>query len=577
MPQTTKQVKRLIGFIQFFKNFIPNLGKKLIPFYQMLRKDAKIEATEEHYKNLEILKNDLVEATKMSLRLPKPGLQYVLLCDASYYEAGFVLMVEDYVEEPNAKSKKTFAPVAFGSHLFNTAQLKFSIYYKEFLVLYYALDHFAHYLWCSSHPIMVLTDNKSLTQFFQSKTIPPTLWNFLDRVLSFNLVIAHIPGRANYAADFLSRMQTDRSAKMSLKLTDKIPIKEVHIDTTAQIPDVMVNLISWNEDDFDTTERKFIEQLRMCGLFDQYVEQTKNEVGTDIKGFLQLKKPEINEVHYNNPLDVLSDITDRMQPLNLYSEQQQDEDIRKIIRWKKDNVTADLTYECKTVRKYFKQINRLVVEEGVLFRLFYDDIGQIQYKQYCLPKQLWKEVVYRLHNSRTAGHVGILKTIREFRQRFYFPGFSEYLIDFIRNCLTCLQLKPADERQLKPPLQPVSSLQSFPGDMLQIDLVGTFNSPIYKYVLSGIDVFSKYLFAVPLTNGSADTVAKELVKIFFNHSYLPHTIVSDLGSTFVSELLQELAELLEIKLKHASLKHPQSIGAVEGSHGPLKRILKINK
>ena len=82
----------------------------------------------------------------MSLRLSKPGMQDVLLCDASYYETGFVLMLEEYVEEPNAKSKKTFAPVAFGSDFFNTAQLKFSIYYKEFLALYYALDHFAHYL-----------------------------------------------------------------------------------------------------------------------------------------------------------------------------------------------------------------------------------------------------------------------------------------------------------------------------------------------------------------------------------------------------------------------------------------------
>ena len=181
--------------------------------------------------------------------------------------------------------------------------------------------------------------------------------------------------------------------------------------------------------------------------------------------------------------------------------------------------------------------------------------------------------MYRLHNSRRAGNVGILKTIREFRQRFFFPGFSEYLIGFIRNCLTNLQLNPVNERQLKPPLQPGSSFQSFPGDMLQIDLVGTFNSPVYKYVLSGIDVFFKTLFSVPLTNGSADTVARELVKIFFNHSCLPHTIVSDLGFTFVSELMPKLAKFLEIKLKHASLKHLQSIGEVERSHGPPKRIL----
>ena len=112
--------------------------------------------------------------------------------------------------------------------------------------------------------------------------------------------------------------------------------------------------------------------------------------------------------------------------------------------------------------------------------------------------------------------------------------------------------------------------------MLQINLVGPLKSSQFKYVLSGIDVFTKYLFVVPLSNGYADTVARELVKVFFQHSYIPQTILSDLGTNFTSELMSELASLLEVKLKHASLKHPQTIGAVERSHGPLKRILKLN-
>ena len=263
MPQTTKQVKRLIGFLQFFRNYIPNLGEKLLPFYKMLKKDVEIVADDSHYKSLSILKNDLVEAAKTTLRLPKPGKRYVLLCDASYYASGFVLMIEDYVEDESNKVKKKYAPVCFGSQLFTTAQLKFSVYYKEFLALYYALDNFAHYLWCSSHPVLVMTDNKSLTQFFQSKTIPPSLWNFLDRVLSFNLVIAHIPGKANYAADFVSRIQTDRSACISLKLSDKIPLKEIEIDTTAKTPDVSLTSIESFEDLFksEPVSEELINQL----------------------------------------------------------------------------------------------------------------------------------------------------------------------------------------------------------------------------------------------------------------------------------------------------------------------------
>ena len=130
------------------------------------------------------------------------------------------------------------------------------------------------------------------------------------------------------------------------------------------------------------------------------------------------------------------------------------------------------------------------------------------------------------------------------------------------------------KKQLQAPLQRVSSLQSFPTEMMQIDLVEQ-KGPFYKFVLSGNDVFTKYLFEIPLTNGSADTVARELVKIFFQHSYLPSTIVIDTGN-FTSKLLAELTKLLEVKLKHATLKQPQTIGVVERSHASLKRILKFN-
>ena len=40
--------------------------------------------------------------------------------------------------------------------------------------------------------------------------------------------------------------------------------------------------------------------------------------------------------------------------------------------------------------------------------------------------------------------------------------------------------------------------------------------------------------------------------------------------------MHELASLLEVNIKHASLKHAQCVGVVETAHGALKRILKLN-
>ena len=128
---------------------------------------------------------------------------------------------------------------------------------------------------------------------------------------------------------------------------------------------------------------------------------------------------------------------------------------------------------------------------------------------------------------------------------------------------------------MKPPLQPLSSETSYPGELLQIDLVGPLRSPHYRYVLTAIDVFTKYLFALPLTNARADTIARVIVGQLFRHSYIPETILSDLGITFVSEVFHELMKLLEVQLKHASLKHPQTVGVVERTYSALKRILKL--
>ena len=120
-------------------------------------------------KNLATIKQDLLRATGITLRLPKPRQQHVILCNASYHGSGFILMVEDYVKENNSGEKKTYAPVSFGSRMFASPQLKFSVYYKEFFALYFALDRFAKYIWVNTKPVTILTDNRSLTK---AKSMP---------------------------------------------------------------------------------------------------------------------------------------------------------------------------------------------------------------------------------------------------------------------------------------------------------------------------------------------------------------------------------------------------------------------
>ena len=184
--------------------------------------------------------------------------------------------------------------------------------------------------------------------------------------------------------------------------------------------------------------------------------------------------------------------------------------------------------------------------------------------------------MYRVHNSPTGGNLGITRTTEEFRKRFYCPNYVEMIADYIRNCSRCLQMKQRQPSKPRTPPQEVLTLKSFPGDPMQIDILGPFPSSPYKYALTAIEVFTKYLFAVPLTIISAVSVATASVSHMFQHSYIPQGILSDLGTQFVSDLFHELTQLLEIKTSHASLKHPQTIGVVERAHAALTRTLKLN-
>ena len=178
----------------------------------------------------------LSDACELASKQHIPGKQLVLMTDASFRSAGYALMIEDNPNHKVQSKRKTYAPVAFGSKTFSPAQLKITLYSKEFLAFYMAFLEFALSLWERTKPTIVLTDNKSVTRFFQTKAIPPTLWNACDYVLQFNFEKAHIAGSVNTAADFLSRLELKVTEKIHLKIREDI--HTTHIEVTTSSSDV---------------------------------------------------------------------------------------------------------------------------------------------------------------------------------------------------------------------------------------------------------------------------------------------------------------------------------------------------
>ena len=145
LPTSVKSQQRYIGFVQFYRQYIPRLAEKLVPLYKLLQKDVKYELTQIHKDAIFDINENLANAAKMSLRLPLPDKQLVIMCDASEHAAGYVLLMEDYTET-NDGPTKSYAPVAFGSQRFTEGQMSLTMYAKEFLAMHFAFDEFAHIL-----------------------------------------------------------------------------------------------------------------------------------------------------------------------------------------------------------------------------------------------------------------------------------------------------------------------------------------------------------------------------------------------------------------------------------------------
>ena len=92
--------------------------------------------------------------------------------------------------------KKSDAPKVYKSkitHCFTPSQLKMCVYANEFSANSYAVREFGHKFWGTPKPITILTDDKSVTRFFQTRIIPPALWKYCDYIKQFYFVNAHSP------------------------------------------------------------------------------------------------------------------------------------------------------------------------------------------------------------------------------------------------------------------------------------------------------------------------------------------------------------------------------------------------
>ena len=238
------------------------MAEKFNPFYKLLKTEVPINITSELKATFDSVNKALSDACELALKQPTPGKQLVLMTDASFRSAGYALMIEDNPNQKIQSKRKTYPPVAFESKIFSPAQLKMSIYSKEFLASCMAFLEFAHILWETTKPTIVSTDNKSVTRFFQTKAIPTSLWKACDYVLQFNFKIAHIAGSVNTAADFLSRLELKVTERIRLKIREVVQTTPIEVITSSSDVADEEQFFFTHTDDHDETEEQILQRKK---------------------------------------------------------------------------------------------------------------------------------------------------------------------------------------------------------------------------------------------------------------------------------------------------------------------------
>ena len=90
-----------------------------------------------------------------------------------------------------------------------------------------------------------------------------------------------------------------------------------------------------------------------------------------------------------------------------------------------------------------------------------------------------------------------------------------------------------------------------------------------RYIVTMMDVYSRYLIASPVKNHKASTVSRcwyESVVAYFG---APRSILSDRGAEFTGMIWESLTLMLGAKIKLTSPYYPQGNSVIERSHRTL--------
>lgn len=539
VPTKVKEVQRFLGLTGYYRKFIPNYASISKPLTKLLKKTEPFVWSEAQQKSFE----KLIGMLMSDLILVHPNFEktFYLFCDASKFAIGACLQQKDI--------SNSLRPLCYASRTLNRHEQNYATIEQEALSIIWAVKHFRPYLF--GHHFEILSDHKPLIWLFKANDPGSRLLRWRLKLEEYNYTISHIPGTKNTVADTLSRLKqvsavTRSQARAQLQNPTVQISKDVCFHTPLPSKDItqVNNILVFTTPDL-VSSSPLTKNFNITGVKGEIHRHRAHQKSFYLIFYKQTKNEIFSKINLENILGTLKPVLEKFNVIeaSLFDE---------INSFEHEDIPV---------------IERILSSSLPDIQLSWLQIGQIPDDKF--------EVLQKYHEHALTGHPGNHRLYELLRQNgFYWFGMQADIRYFLRNCMQC-QIMKTNRNPTKLPMV-ITDTPTLPIEKISMDIVGPLPLTINgnRFILSLQDNLTKFLCLQPIPVHTAEVVVRGLLQ-FFSMFGLPKHIVSDQGTEFRSNLLNEMNTSLGIDHILCSPYHPESNGALERTHSSIKEFLRF--
>ena len=180
----------------------------------------------------------------------------------------------------------------------------------------------------------------------------------------------------------------------------------------------------------------------------------------------------------------------------------------------------------------------------------------------AIPSSQRKALLYSAHESLMSLHPGVTKTLLKLKDQYWFPHMTKEVTEHIAQCGSC-QRRKNPKTPMRVPLK--NQMATYPFQVLSLDFQGPYveSESGMKHILMFTDHFTKWCEMIPTKDQTAATVAQCYIDKIFCRYGCSETLISDRAKNFLSDVVKQINDLLNVDHRFTSPYHPQTNGQVE--------------